>query len=59
MLDRNFCLISRRARALDFLMAPDSRQGALRPDELTLRAEIAPPQRELHQLAHLDSIDWL
>jgi hypothetical protein len=40
-------------------MAPDSRERAVRPDELTLRAEIALPQYKLHQLAHLDKMDWL
>jgi hypothetical protein len=40
-------------------MAPNARQGTVRPCELTRCAEIAPPQDKLNQLAHLNRVDWL
>jgi hypothetical protein len=39
-------------------MATRSRQGAVRSDEVALAAEVALPQSELDQLAHLDREDW-
>jgi hypothetical protein len=48
--------ITRRARALDFLVAPDAREGPVGADELTLAAEIALPQDELDQVAHRNRV---
>jgi hypothetical protein len=55
---RNFRLVSRWPRALDFLMAPDSGEGAIRTHELTFAAQITLTQNELNQFAHGDGMDW-
>ena len=57
VLHRNLGLITCRAGALDFLVAPDACQRAIRAHELTLAAEIAPPQNKLNQLAHRNRVD--
>ena len=50
--------ITRRSRALDFLVAADAGQGPVRADELGRTAEIACPQDKLDQVAHRDRVDW-
>jgi hypothetical protein len=44
--------------ALDFLMASDSGQGAIRIYELTFAAQISLTQNELNEVAHGDGMDW-
>src|ERR1019366_176360 len=51
-------LVAGGAGALEPLMATSPRQGAVRPDEVALAAEVALPQGELDQLAHLHRQDW-
>jgi hypothetical protein len=47
-----FGQITRRTRTLDFLVTPDSGEGAVGADKFALAAEIARPQDELNQVAH-------
>jgi hypothetical protein len=39
-------------------MAPDSRQGPIRSDELARSTQIAAPVNELDHFAHLHRMDW-
>src|ERR1035437_4658813 len=56
--EAHLLLIAGRAGTLEPLMPASSRQGAVRPDKAALAAEVALPQGELDQLAHLHREDW-
>jgi len=56
--EADLLLIAGGTGALEPLMAPGARQGAVRSDEAALAAEVALAQGELDQLAHLDREDW-
>ena len=53
MAKTHLFLIASGPGALELLVTSGSRQGAVPPDELSFAAKVAPPQRELDQLAHL------
>jgi hypothetical protein len=55
---RKFGEITRRARALDFLVAANAGEGAVGADKLALAAEIALPQDKLDQATHRNRMHW-
>jgi hypothetical protein len=58
VFNRQLRQITRRSRALDFLVATNASEGAVGADELALATEIARPQDKLDQVAHRDSMHW-
>jgi hypothetical protein len=58
MFHGQFGEITSRPGPLDFLVTANASERPVGPDKFPLSAEITPPQDELHQVTHRNSVDW-